>query len=307
VTPKPIIPVKATPVQLDADSSSEDAFVAIIGACLRHAEANRPAVLDGQMEGVHQMRVAFRRLRSGLKIFRPLVSRETSVEQVEDIRWLNGFLGPARDWDVFLDEGMAAVFSYFPRKRGLILFRSKAEDIRQFHHRALREALAAPRYSLLLQRFADWLERRAWREVCHDKQSGRLADPVRAFATPLLERDHRRVVKQGDLFAELSAEQRHRLRIRIKQLRYAQDFFNSLYETATVRRYLDALSKLQDCLGVMNDISVARRLLDEAGLRSVSAARQVIEGWYGCRLDVQERAFPELWQGFTACERPWKD
>ena len=64
--------------------------------------------------------------------------------------------------------------------------------------------------------------------------------------------------------------------------------------------------KLQDGLGVMNDISVARRLLDEAGLRSVSAARQVIEGWYGCRLDVHERQFAEIWQQFLACERPWK-
>ena len=306
MSPKAITHVKASPLHFAAEATGEEAFIAVIDACLRHADANLPAVLDGQIEGIHQMRVAFRRLRSGLKIFRPLVSREASVEQVEDIRWLNGFLGPARDWDVFLDEGMAVVFSHFPRKRGLILFRSKAEDIRQFHHRALREALAEPRYSLLLQRFADWLERRAWREVCHDKQSERLTDPVRAFATPLLERDHRRVVKQGDLFAELSAEQRHRLRIRIKQLRYAQDFFNSLYETATVRRYLDALSKLQDCLGVMNDISVARRLLDEAGLRSVSAARQVIEGWYGCRLDIHERQFAEVWQQFLACERPWK-
>ena len=127
------------------------------------------------------------------------------------------------------------------------------------------------------------------------------------FATSLLGRDHRRIEKRGEAFVELSAVERHRLRIRIEELRYALDFFASLYPAPTVKIYLSALARLQDSLGVMNDIAVARRLLDEARLRAVSAARQVIEGWYGCRLDVQERAFPELWQAFTACQRPWKD
>ena len=307
MTSDAITHVKASPLHLGAGTTGEEAFIAVIGACLRHAEANLPAVLDGQIEGVHQMRVAFRRLRSGLKIFRPLISREASTELVEDIRWLNGFLGPARDWDVFLFEGLSTVFGHFPRKRGLILFRGKAESIRQAHHRTLREALAEPRYPLMLQRFADWLDRRAWREGSSDEQWRRLAEPALEFATPLLERDHRRVVKQGDSFAELSAEERHALRIRIKELRYALDFFASLYHPATVKVYLSALAKLQDGLGVMNDISVTCRLLDEAGLKTVSAARQVIEGWYGCRLDVHERLFAEVWQRFIECERPWKD
>lgn len=302
-----IVHIKAGPLNLRADTASEEAFIAIIGACLRHADANLPAVLDGQIEGVHQMRVAFRRLRSGLRIFRPLIPREASAELVESIRWLNGFLGPARDWDVFLHEGMAAIFDHFPRKRGLILFRIKAETLRQTHHRTLREALAEPRYPSLLQRFADWLGHRAWRERCSDEQWRRLAEPAPVFATPLLERDHRRVVKQGDSFAALLPEERHALRIRVKQLRYALDFFAGFYPSAPVKLYLGALAKLQDGLGVMNDISVTHRLLEEAGLKTVSAARQVIEGWYGCRLDVHERLFAEVWQRFIECERPWKD
>ena len=134
-----------------------------------------------------------------------------------------------------------------------------------------------------------------------------MAEPVLDFATPLLERDHRRVVKRGEAFAELSAEERHALRIRIKELRYALDFFASLYPAPAVKIALNALSSLQDCLGVMNDIAVARRLLDEAGLKPLSVARQVIEGWYGCRLEVHERQFTEVWQRYQDCERPWKD
>lgn len=305
MTQKTITFVKASPVALPSDAASEEAFAAIVGACLRHAEANQPAVLDGQIEGVHQVRVAFRRLRSGLKLFRPLIPREASAESVEGIRWLNGFLGPARDWDVFLDEGMPPVFAHFPRKRGLLLFRAKAEAMRQNHHRSLREAVHDPRYRQLIQGLAAWLEQRAWRSGLSDEQRERLAQPVLDFATPLLGNNHRRVTQRADKFTELSTEERHALRIRIKELRYALDFFASLYPAPAVKTYLSALARLQDCLGIMNDIVVARRLLDEARLTTVSAARQVIEGWYGCRLDVHERQFAEVWQRFTECERPW--
>ena len=302
-----LLPVKASPVRLAPDTSSEEAFIAIISSCLRHAEANRPAVQQGQIEGVHQMRVAFRRLRSGLKVFRPLIPRETSASLVADLRWLNGFLGPARDWDVFLEDGMTPVFARFPRKRSLSLFRGVAEILRKRHHETLRDALEQPHYPLMMQRFADWLERREWREGLNDEQRPPLAEPVLDFATPLLERDHRRVAKWGAAFAGLSAEERHALRIRIKELRYALDFFASLYPAPAVKMTLSALSDLQDCLGVMNDITVARQLLDETGLRPLSVARQVIEGWYGCRLDSHERQFTEVWRRYQECERPWRE
>ncbi|MDZ7622587.1 MAG: CHAD domain-containing protein [Candidatus Competibacteraceae bacterium] len=308
MTPANVIAhVKASSVMLTVDSTSEEAFIAIINACLSHALANRPAVLDGQIEGVHQMRVAFRRLRSGFKIFRPLIPREASIALVEDLRWLNGFLGPARDWDVFLAEGLPPIIAHFPRKRSLGLFRTKAEALRQTHQRTLREALHDPRYPRLTQGVAEWLEHRAWRRESGKKQRERLDQSVLDYARPLLGFGARRIVKQGGKFAELSGEERHKLRIRIKELRYALDFFASLYPTAGVKAYLGALAALQDCLGVMNDITVARRLLDEARLSAASPARFLIEGWYGCRLDVHEHAFAELWRRFLECERPWVD
>ena len=306
MTSETFLPVKASPVRLAADASSEDAFIAIISGCLRHAEANRFAVLDGQVEGVHQMRVAFRRLRSGLKTFRPLIPRAASVHWLEDLQDFNRFLGPARDWDVFLTEGMAPIFAHFPRKRSLFLFRDRAEALRQQHHQALRDALAQPRYAALQQHFGAWLARRAWREELDNAQRERLAEPVVDFATPLLERSHRRVVKRGEIFATLSVEQRHALRIRIKELRYALDFFASLYPVPAVKTTLSALSGVQDNLGVMNDIAVAQCLLDEVGLKPLAPARQLIDGWYGCRLDRHERLFSEVWEQYQESERPWR-
>lgn len=307
MTATPIAAVKASALPLKPDNTTEEVFVVVISASLRHAEANLPAVLDGQVEGVHQMRVAFRRLRSGLKSFRPLIPREASTELVENIRWLNGFLGPARDWDVFLEEGLAPIFAHFPRKRGLMLFRPKAEAIRRSHHRLLRKALNECRYRHMMAQAADWLERRAWRDGVDDERREGLEKPALEFTTPLLARHHRRVSKRGEAFATLTTEARHALRIRIKELRYALDFFATLYPVEKVKPYASALARLQDGLGVMNDIAVTHRLLEAAGLTSASAARQLIEGWYGCRLNIYENQFAELWQRFIACERPWQE
>ena len=275
-------PVKASPLHLDAAATAEEAFIAIISASLRHAEANRPAVLNRQIEGVHQMRVAFRRLRSGLSLFRPLIPRSVSAEWADHISRLNHVLGPARDWDVFLEDALSPLLHHFPRKRGIILFQNKAEIIRQSHYQALQDRLIEPAYVLFAQRLGDWLVRCDWREALTHRQRARLAEPVLAFATPLLEQDYRRVVKQGRSFAEMSTAERHQLRIDIKKLRYALEFFASRYPAQTVKSLLGALSRLQDCLGVMNDITVTR-------------------------LDSQERQFAELWRPFMAHERPWKD
>ena len=298
-------PVKARPITLSHTATAEAAFIAMLDACLNHAVANRPAVLDGQSEGVHQMRVAFRRLRSGLKLFRPIIPKAASATWVEEIRWLNGFLGPTRDWDVFVEEGLAPLWAHFPRKRGLILFQAKAERLRQQHRRTLCQILAEPRAQQLLEGLHHWLEHRTWREALDVAQGAALEQPVLDFATPLLERSHQQVMKQGERFESLTAEQRHALRIRIKELRYALDFFASLYPTPAVKAYATALADLQGSLGILNDIAVAHRLLDEAGLKPISAARQVIDGWYGHRLHHQQQAFAELWRNFKANEPPW--
>ena len=63
-------------------------------------------------------------------------------------------------------------------------------------------------------------------------------------------------------FAQLSADERHRLRIALKKLRYATEFFEALYPKKHTKPYLAALKDLQDGLGHLNDVAVAQRLID---------------------------------------------
>jgi CHAD domain-containing protein len=306
VTDRPPTHHKTESILLSDRASAEEAFIAIVKACLEYLGSNLPATRAGQVEGVHQMRVALRRLRSCLRVFRPLIPKEASADLIAEIRCLNGFLGPARDWGVFMEEGLNPICARFPARRRLKTLHRQAEAIRQAHYQALHRCLDDPRYHRLILRLYSWLAVKPWRQGMSETQQEGLDQPIVNFATPILKQAHRRVVKRGKIFAELDTEDRHALRIRIKRLRYALEFFSSLYPGQSVRAYRNALTRLQDTLGVLNDIAAVDRLLDEANLRPAAPTRQLIEGWYACKLDIYEQRFPKTWKRFRGCKRPWK-
>ena len=56
------------------------------------------------------------------------------------------------------------------------------------------------------------------------------------------------------------------MRIALKKLRYAAEFFRSLYGDKDVTRYLKRLSALQDDLGHLNDVATAETLMDKLAI-----------------------------------------
>src|SRR5205823_7624536 len=93
--------VHASPVALEDSMSVEAALHRIGRGCISHLLRNEPAALSGQAEGVHQMRVAARRLRAALSSLKSMIPAEHYHWTLEELRWLAGMLGPARNWDVF--------------------------------------------------------------------------------------------------------------------------------------------------------------------------------------------------------------
>jgi CHAD domain-containing protein len=94
---------------------------------------------------------------------------------------------------------------------------------------------------------------------------------VTALAAPVLERLDRRLRRRSHKFREIDATQRHDLRKQAKKLRYATAFFGEAFDRHPKRRarYVAALRGLQDGLGVLNDMAVARAVAMRAvGRRS---------------------------------------
>ena len=139
-------------------------------------------------------------------------------------------------------EGLAELGKRMHSKRG------KAYD------RALK-ALDSPRFLTLTLDLAAWLDSGARRDPAESP-----CEPIGRFAPAAMERLRRQIKRRGRGLTKLSPELRHKLRIRTKRLRYALEFFGDLYEHAPGRdRFVHTLKRLQDALGELNDLEVARQ------------------------------------------------
>jgi inorganic triphosphatase YgiF len=232
------------------------AFSAIFAAALTQAGANARGVVDGNdPEYLHQMRVGLRRLRSALLAFRDLVPKKAAKPIAGRLRALMPPLGAARDWDVFC-AGLAR-----DGAPPALLARARAK--RASARRAARQAARSPELQAFLLRSMRWVNEGPWRA------EGSLIH----FAQAALERLHRKALREARAMDWRDSERRHRLRIRMKRLRYACDFFSASFAGAMAQPYLKRLEALQDILGDLNDIAVARRLLTELAAPAGSARR----------------------------------
>ena len=83
--------------------------------------------------------------------------------------------------------------------------------------------------------------------------------------------------KEGRRLNNLSVRERHKLRIKIKKIRYAVDFFHSLYPNKAhdeLGRLSKRLKKIQDALGALNDFVAHRELATEAALHAPQEHRR---------------------------------
>src|SRR5262245_64848942 len=87
-------PVKAAPIALTPNCSRQVAFQVIARACLRQLVANQPATLRGEPEGLHQMRVALRRLRAAISLFADMLVDPQTEEMKTQFKWITQELGP---------------------------------------------------------------------------------------------------------------------------------------------------------------------------------------------------------------------
>jgi inorganic triphosphatase YgiF len=309
-------PVKAARVDLDPECTAEQALERILRACLSQVLANEgPAGEGADPEGVHQMRVGLRRLRSALVLFRRLLPADQHGWFAGEVRWLASELGPAREWDVFLDHLMVPVEAAMPGDPALAALRRAAGAARARGYERARDAIRSRRAAVLALRLGAWLEERSWRRQALSEEGARLFDPVGALAADLLDRRHRQARRRGAGFAGLGAEARHELRIALKKLRYASEFFRSLHEGQGrgYGRYVRELAALQEALGRANDVATAgqlvRRLQTEAGLDPAPEARLgggLVVGWHARGLRDEEGELLRGWEGFSRAKPFWR-
>ena len=297
--------------KLDVDPSQplEDAFVAILGACLRDLLVSIPAAEDGRdPEGVHQVRVASRRLRSALDSMRTVAPSDRLEALREDARWLASSLSAARTWDIFRGETLPAVAGSCPAIVGFDALGQGAEERRLAAYADARTALADNRSARFLIRLGGWIEARGWRGDLGPESLPLLAEPAFSFARRILSVHHSRVLKRGRRFKSLTAAERHRLRLSVKKLRYVADFLLPLCtDKKSARQFTSRLSQFQDELGAFNDMATTGSLLANlvATTADASPAAAAIAGWQAHAMVGAEERLRNAWRDFAKTRPPW--
>ncbi len=227
------------------------AFRAVAQACLRHYRLNEIVLLEQRdADALHQARIALRRLRSALSLFRPTVRGKDYPGLREEIGWLAGQFGEARNLDVLLagEEGLRAEEAVRER---LLKAQAKAYD-------RVEAALGSDRVRALMLNLSLWIEAGAWR--FRDRANRDLA----GLAADQLNRQWRRVKRQSEKLDKVAPEDRHRLRLDVKKLRYSAEFLAGLSakkpKLARRERFVEALKDLQESLGDLNDAEAAQAI-----------------------------------------------
>ncbi len=203
-------------------------------------------------EAVHRARVAARRLRAAMSLFRDYLPPETQRLRSE-LRWIAQSLGSVRDLDVQLGQLTAWC------KEGETIESYRLDALRDLLLRQRQEARArmlrklnSARYERLVADFTAFL-----RDDAHNAKDDLGTTPARKAMPDLISRRYAKVRKLGDAIEKDSPPgDYHELRIRCKKLRYALEFATMLYPKA-IRNYLPRLVALQDLLGLHQDACVA--------------------------------------------------
>lgn len=235
-----------------------ETFRVLSESVVDHLLSNQPAALRGdEQEGIHQMRVAVRRMRSLLVLFERLLEPHAAGQFEDELRRLGEVLGAARDWDVFLSESLPEAARGNDDAEWIRPLRTLGRQRQHAAHQAAKKAILEPGFTRFVLAF------RAWSLGGEGVLRSELLErPTKAVADRLLSRLASKVERRlADADCD-DLESLHSLRKSAKKLRYGIEYLQARYG-AESKRYYKRCDKLQKRLGRINDLATSTRLAGE--------------------------------------------
>lgn len=304
-------PMNSKTAQITARQNISEAFALILRHNFDYMLSWAPIAYEGSdIEGVHQVRVAFRRMRSALVLFRKVVPREISDPWGVEMRWIASELGPARDLDVFIDEGLQQMSGKIPLAVGEQKLAAIAKEHQGVAYEKVRAMFDSDRYKNFCRDFDLWINNCGWyQEDLKSSVRARLNTSIRLYAAKVLNKRVTKVLQTGERKNEMVSEELHQLRIEGKKLRYATDFFSPMFSPGGMSEFNAHLKSLQGLLGTMNDVSVMPGLLegllkDVTDFETIQYAGSVI-GWRAREYEEVRGELESRWDAFASTAFPW--
>ena len=294
-------PVKAIRPGIGRDQPAGEAWHAMVQTALVQLSANVPGFLEQaeNIEYLHQLRIALRRLRAGAQLAKSLGQEIPAWEQ--PLRALTHALNPARDWDVFHQEILPSILPVLATSDentavsevALAFLHNTAAQARQ----RAQALLLAPAFTQLMLDIGRSLLITPINE--HMRTTG-------TWAEVILEKRWQKLRTCCRGFARLDPAERHFARIAAKKMRYCVEAFAPLYGKR-VNRFLTALATLQDELGIENDRRIALQLLYKLPHKSAALGFEFgrLSGVLASEAARHPRLSPALWHRLARSKLFW--
>ncbi len=293
-------PGKAPKSSLIPEFTPQQAFLALAGQAIAGWKANlHGALTSSDPEYIHQLRVTLRRLRMLLRVFKPLLPEGAAAMWTETLGELAGSTGSARDLDVLREGILQPVLDDKDGKALEKLMQRALAACQQARESAL-STLAPGEHGRRMLEFGRVLQ--------NFPPPGK---PVTldSFARARLKKALKRVVRRlEDAWLDDKPENLHRLRISLKDLRYCCEFFAPIFDESAMAGFIRNLAALQDDLGFLNDLEVARHRLGEWAQddRALLKAGERVSKWHAGRAGRIRSTVLDRTRGLLMARPPWQ-
>jgi len=295
------IKIKLSP-EMTAVKAMQEIYKDLFDTMVRNEQGIRD---DLDTEFLHDHRVAIRRTRSLLSQIKGVLPINAVQKFLDLFKEFGQATNKLRDIDVYL-LSKPEYEKRLPVKmqKGIDLFFEELRKERQQELTNVKRKINSATY----KRFkTDW-HNFIYSEINETESEQNAQTPVLAIATKYIKKRQIRIVREGSLITELTPDEKlHSLRIQCKKLRYLLEFFASLFPQNLITVLITTLKKLQDNLGIYNDLYVQQQYLKEfVETHSTSTEEVLAIGYLVGKLNEEQllirKEFQKMFDHFSSAE-----
>lgn len=287
--------------ELKSNTTIEHTFRHILSQELKSINKWRKIAINADNpEGVHQIRISLRKIRTALLIFKPVINSKFSRTLAKKLKKYATVLDDARDLDVYIlanftDDSDSTVKSIAISKRNKAYLRVK-------------KLLKSKQFNKRIRSTKKWLKSDQWqKKTIRDKE---LNNSLPSFAFNTLDRLTKVIIVKGQNPQQLDNLALHRLRIDCKKLRYTTEFFMSLYDENRIRAFIDKLKQLQDNLGDIHDTFIQeklhQRLVQKDQKIQLTSPSQQVQLQITRTAEIKKSQLINQLMAFSHSDYPWR-
>jgi triphosphatase len=286
----------------------------LVEECFAQFTENQISFLQkGDSESIHQMRVAARRARVLLWIYKPMISDLSFRQLAKALKILQQTLSEARNLDVLCDNILPSSLDSLPRKDWRDLTRNAAAQLREESHRKLHQSVSKPEHTVAVERIKSHFSSIFEVGASSPKAKEGSTEGAGSFIAKRLTKLYRRINKGSKELPEPDSADFHQLRLWCKKQKYSAEFFSDLFDRRKFEKYIDAIEGLQKRLGQANDIVAMGNIIEQLGPVIAGSAGPEVEvtiklallEWRRRNLTQQKKQLKKAWNKFREQKPFW--